>query len=161
MRIFGSTMTRIKEKPDLEKIGINPFTEGLKVRINPKAMDVINKYGDPDHLKFTFERVPYTKVLDQVGGKAKMVELPVRAKELLLHFLYSIETSTDVLWINRQAYMKTYGIKSVNTFKEAVRSLSEALFIYPHASIKDLYWINPHYFFKGSRISKYPNNVRP
>ena len=41
-------MARLKEKPDLDNIGINPFSAELKIRVNRKYKEVINKFGDAD-----------------------------------------------------------------------------------------------------------------
>jgi hypothetical protein len=152
-------MGRIKEKPNLDNAGINPFSSELKIRVNKKYKDVLNKFGDADKLESVFESVGHTKMFDQVGAKALVSSLSVRAKELYLHIMYSLISGQDILWIHRDRYMEMYGIKSVNTYKDAVGDLSDKLFVYPHASLKDTYWINPHYFFKGSRQSKYPNNL--
>lgn len=163
MKVFGifvKDMTRIKKRPDLHSVGNNPFNEGLIVEVNKKVYDVINKFGNGDAIVYSMESTPYTKVFEVAGAKKRVMELPVRSKELLLYFMHSIDSGMDVLWIDRVGYMKAYGIKSVNTFKDAVRALSDSLFIYPHASIKDVYWINPHYFFKGNRVTKYKEKVR-
>jgi hypothetical protein len=152
-------MARLKERPDLDNIGINPFSAELKIRVNRKYKEVLNKFGDADKLESVFESVGHTKVFDQVGAKALVCSLSIRAKELYLHVMYSLVSGQDIIWIHRDRYMELYGIKSVNTYKDAVRDLSDKLLIYPHASLKDVYWINPHYFFKGNRQSKYPNNL--
>ena len=152
-------MARIKEKPDLVNIGTNPFSVDLRIRINRKYKEVINKFGDADKLESVFESVGYTKMFDQAGAKALVASLSVRAKELYLHIMYSLDSGQDIIWIHRGRYMELYGIRSINTYKDAVKDLSDKLFIYPHASIRDTYWINPHYFFKGNRQSKYPNNL--
>jgi hypothetical protein len=152
-------MARLKERPNLDNVGVNPFSVDLKIRVNRKYKEVVNKFGNPDRLESVFESVGHTKVFDQVGAKALVSSLSVRAKELYLHIMYSLDSGEDIIWIHRDRYMEMYGIKSINTYKDAVRDLSEKLLIYPHASLKDVYWINPHYFFKGSRQTKYPNNL--
>lgn len=158
--IFVNDMGRTKEKPDLDNAGINPFVEALQINVTRTRKDIINKYGNADYIEGQFENVRYTKVFDQTGVKSLVVALTVRAKELYLHILYSIEPATDILWIHRGRYMSGYGIRSVNTYKDAVRDLAERGFIYPHVSIRDVYWINPHYFFKGDRATKYKDKVK-
>jgi hypothetical protein len=158
--IFVKDMTRIKKKPDLGSIGDNPFKEGLLIDANKQMYDIITRSGNREKVNYSLENIPYTKVFEVAGAKKRVMSLPVRGKELLLYFMHSIDSGADALWIDRASYMKAYGIKSVNTFKDAVRSLSESLFIYPHATFKDVYWINPHYFFKGSRMMKYPDRVQ-
>lgn len=153
-------MGRVKKRPDLENAGINPFTSDLIIKVNKKHYNVMNKFDNPDKLEFTLEATPYCKVFEIAGCKQKMIDLPIRAKELLLYLIHSIDGAMDIIWIPRTGYMESNSIRSVNTFKEAVKALADQLYIYPHASLKDVYWINPNYFFKGDRIRKYPNNVR-
>lgn len=153
-------MGRIKEKPDLDNAGINPFIEPLQIKVTKTRRDIINKYGDADYIEGQFEQVRYTKVFDQTGVKALMEGLSVRAKELYLHIMYTLEPATDILWVHRGRYMTSYKISSVNTYKDAVKNLAEKGFIYPVVGMKDVYWINPHYFFKGDRASKYKDKVK-
>jgi hypothetical protein len=153
-------MGRRKEKPDLENVGINPFTESLQITVTKARRDVMNKFGDADYIESQFESVRYTKVFEQTGVKVLLSMLSVRAKELYLHIMYSLEPSTDIIWVHRGRYMSTYKIGSVNTYKDAVKNLAENGFIYPVIGMKDVYWINPHYFFKGDRASKYRDKVR-
>ena len=157
--IFVKDMTRQKEKPDFTDIGINPFEGNLVIRVNKKSNEVTNKFGNPDKIESLYESVKFTKVFDQAGVKELLTILSAKAKEMYLHIIYSLEPSCDIIWIHKDRYMKSYGIKSINTFKEAVKGLSENGFIYPHVSIKDSYWINPHYFFKGNRFNKYPTKL--
>jgi hypothetical protein len=132
----------------------------LQINVTRTRRDIINKFGNADYIEGQFESVRYTKVFDQTGVKALVSSLSIRAKELYLHILYSIESGEDILWIHRSRYMVTYKISSVNTYKDAVRNLAENGFIYPHVSLKDVYWINPHYFFKGDRANKYRDKVK-
>lgn len=152
---------RIKKKPDLspEKIGINPFTEGLEIPITKKHQKVLNKFGVEDEREFDLEKTAYTKVFEVKAHKKQVVDLPIRCKELYLWLIHSIRAGQDIIWIDRHDYMRQNEIKSPNTFKEAIKGLCDNVYIYPHATLRDTFWINPHFFFKGSRINKYPNNV--
>jgi hypothetical protein len=153
-------MGRTKEKPDLDNAGVNPFSESLQILMSNNTTHVKNKFGEDDKIVANYESVRYTKVFDQTGVKALVASLSIRAKELYLHIMYSLESGEDILWIHRGRYMGMYGIRSVNTYKDSVKDLAEKGFIYPHVSLKDVYWINPHYFFKGDRRMKYPNRVK-
>lgn len=150
---------RIKKKPDLTNVGINPFAESLEILVNKKFQKVINKFGELDEKEYELEATPYTKVYEVASHKKQVVDLPIRCKELYLWLIHSVKPAQDIIWIDRTAYMKQNGIKSPNTFKDAVKGLYEALYIYPHPEFRDTFWINPHFFFKGSRIMKYKNNV--
>jgi hypothetical protein len=153
-------MGRNIEKPDLSNVGVNPFVEPLRISVTKKRKDITNKYGNADFIESQFESVRYTKVFDQTGVKDLLSKLTIRAKELYLHIMYSLEPAEDIIWIHRERYMGKYGISSANTYKDAVKNLAENGFIYPVVGVKDVYWINPHYFFKGDRANKYKDNVR-
>lgn len=154
-------MARVGKKPDLysDKVGINPFTEGLEIAITKKSVRVMNKFDKPDTRDYDLEATPYTKVFEVAQHKKQVIDLPIRCKELYLWLIHSIGKAQDIIWIDKTDYMRKMGIKSLNTYKDAVRGLYENLYIYPHPTIRDTYWINPHFFFKGSRVNKYPNNV--
>lgn len=49
-------------------------------------------------------------------------------------------------------------VSSVNTYKGAVRELLLGGYLYLSV-IKDVYWINPHYFFHGNRVNIFPQNI--
>jgi hypothetical protein len=155
-------MARLKKKPDLspESIGPNPLAETLEIQVTRKYHKVLNKYDEKDEVEYSLDKTPFTKVYEVKQGKVNMIDLPLRSKELYLYVLYSLESGQDIIWIDRMVYMDRMKIRSVNTFKEAVWGLSLPKYIYPHAKLKDVYWINPHYFFKGNRINKYPNNIK-
>lgn len=154
-------MANTKKKPDLtaESLGINPFVEGLSIYVTKRSHKVLNKMGIEDDKEFDLESVPYTKVFEVLGDRKQVSDLPVRSKELYLHLIHTIKSAHDYVWIDRVAYMKLMKISSVNTYKTAVRGLSDGLYVYPHYKLKDVYWINPYFFFKGSRINKYPEKV--
>jgi hypothetical protein len=154
-------MPRLKKKPDftVEDLGVNPFVDGLTIFVTKKTHKVLNKYLVEDVKEFDLETVPYTKVFEVGGDRKQVSELPIRSKELYLFLIHTVKSAQDYVWIDRDAYMKIMGISSVNTYKVAVRGLSDGLYIYPHYKLRDVYWINPHFFFKGSRINKYPKNV--
>jgi hypothetical protein len=155
-------MGRIKKSPDLENadLGINPFSVHLKIKVNRKVYKVI-KNGLPDTDDVTLESNPFTKVFEVAGYKANMQTLTIRGKELLLYLIHSIDGKSDVIWIDRAKYMKINNIKSVNTFKDAIADAAKHGYIQAHTDsrrFKDVYWINPHYMFKGDRVRKYPHN---
>lgn len=155
-------MPREKKKPDFDKIqmGINPFISGLAIAITKKKTEVINKFGDLDVIEHDLEATVYTKVFMVEAARKQMAELPIRSKELYLFLIHSVGSATDYLWIDSDEYMEQMGIKAKNTYKAAINGLCEGLYIQPHHKLKDVYWINPHFFFKGSRILKYKNNLQ-
>lgn len=150
-----------RKKPDFanENMGINPFESGLQIYVNKKFKKVTNKYDEPDEHEFDYESTPYTKVFDVPGDKKNVMELPIRCQQLYLYLIHSLIPAQDYLWIDKVAYMKKTGIKSLNTYKQAVNDLCGAGYICKHTRLANVFWINPYYFFKGSRINKYPKNV--
>lgn len=157
-------MAREAKKPDFDKlnVGINPFIQGLSIAVTKRKNEVFDKDGKFSIVDNDIEATAYTKVFMVEAAKYQVDILPIRSKELYLHLMHSIRAGTDYIWIDKAAYMKSMGIKSINTYKTAVNGLCECLYIAPHynqAKFKDTYWINPHFFFKGSRINKYPENL--
>lgn len=156
-------MARLKVKPDLSKesVGINPMISGLKIYTVKKQFKVINKFLEDDIKENDLEAIPYTKVFEVEGGKHQVLDLPIRGQQLYLWLIHSLSSAQDCVWIDVRAYMKRMNIKSVNTYKKAVSDLCDGLYIAPHhkPKFKDVYWINPYFFFKGSRINKYPDRV--
>lgn len=151
----------IDKKPefDNERVGLNPFISGLSIAISKRRIDVINKYGDKDVIETDLEITPYTKVFMVESARVQVCDLPLRSKELYLYIIHSVKSATDYVYIERVSYMKQMGIKALNTYKGAINGLCDGLYIMPHHKIKGIYWINPHFFFKGSRINKYKDNL--
>lgn len=159
-------MARIKKKLVLDSsmLGVNPFTKSLSIPVNRLYKKVVNKFGNPDFEVRDLEATKYTRVFEVRGYKDKMVALPIRSKEMLLWLIHNIDVAVDFIRIDRVDYMKKHKIKSLNTFKDAAKELSgEDKYIMPcegkPSEVKDVYWINPYYFFKGNRALKYPMNV--
>lgn len=154
-------MARTKKKPNFDEIGNNPFAQNLVIKINRKRHRVLNKFEQVDKMEVNLDAGRGCKVFEIAGYKALMMTLPIRAKELYLYLIHSLDDAQDYIWIDRVSYMKAHGIKSVNTFKDAVKALEERDYILQHhykTIFKDVYWINPRFLFKGSRPNKYPKN---
>lgn len=148
---------------DVLEVGVSPFESGLVIPINKSYSEVRNKFGDVDVKESDMEATKFTKVYDVSSNRDKIVGLPIRCKELWLYIIHSLEIGQDYIWIDRRAYMDNMGIKSINTFKLAINKMCESVngqYLQKHSTIKDVYWINPVYIFKGSRINKYPNRLK-
>lgn len=154
-------MTIKRGKPDFnnERMGDNPFINGLEIYVNKKFRKVMNKYELPDEQEFGYEATPFTKVFDVPSDRQNIIDLPIRCKELYLFLIHILTPAQDYLWIDKKAYMGHMGIKSLNTYKEAVNGLCESGYIAKHTRLANTFWINPYYFYKGSRLNKYPNRV--
>lgn len=152
---------RPSKKPVItdDNIGINPFALNLIIPVNRRYKDVKNKFGDDDKLEFSYEATKFCRVFDAFEHRDDAVRLPIRCKELMYYIIHSMETGKDYVYIEKEVYMANMGIKSVNTFKGAIKGVVNR-YIIPHETIKGVYWVNPMYLFKGDRISKFPNRVR-
>lgn len=153
-------MIKRSKKPEefeVVDLGLNPLLIGLCIKVGSK---IRKRNKDEPDVDIKIEASPYLKLFEIAGAKAKMNDLSPRGKELLLHVMYSLRSGEDFMWLNRSEYMKSMGMSSVNTFKDAVKDLSASGYIMPHERLKDVIWINPQYFFKGNRINKYPNNLK-
>ena len=152
-------MKRRKLDFSKEKMGNNPFEVGLEIYVNKKFKKILNKYNEIDEQETEYEAMPFTKVFDVPDDKKNVIDLPIRCKELYLFLIHSLTPGIDYLWVDKVLYMKHMGIKSVNTYKDAVNGLCEASYIAKHTRLANVFWINPYYFFKGSRPNKYPSKV--
>ena len=65
----------------------------------------------------------------------------------------------DIININRTKYMNDSNVGSINTVRESITELCVNKIITP-THIQGIYYINPAVFFKGSRIKKYPDNIK-
>lgn len=151
------------KKPVIDplKLGNNVFLLNLKVPINKLVLPGQYKAdGDGDMLpvEVEYERDPLCKIFIDAPRRKMMVGLSPRAKELLMWLIYETEPGLDWIWINKRRYMEENGIRAYNTYKDAVRELHGGSFIQP-TPIAGVYFINPHFFFNGSRVAAFPKNV--
>jgi hypothetical protein len=144
-----------------EKLGNNLFILNLRVPVN--KVKIAGHYkpdsdGDLLPVEVEYEKDPLCKVFVDSARRKMMVCLSPRAKELLMWLIYETESGQDWIWINRSRYMEECGIKAYNTYRDAVRELHGKSFIQP-TTVGGVYFINPHFFFNGSRIAKFPDKV--
>lgn len=151
---------RGKKMPDYDddKLGTNPLVGNLSIPVNKKYKEVLRN-GVPLEEEHTMEATKFTKIYEFTDDKYHSVIMPIRCKEMLLYIIMSMEQGKDFIWIDKASYMENMGIKSPHTWRKAVAWLSLKNYISKHAAIKDFWWINPRFIFKGNRIAKYPNNI--
>ena len=149
----------IKPKYTEEDLGINPHIDKLLIPIN--RVTLADRYKrDEDVLvndEMDLEDTPFSKVYASSDCKSAIYKMPSRAKELYLWLVYEVSSGDDNIWLNRNRFMKENKV-SLNTFKVAVMDLISRGII-SYTIVKDVYWINPHYFFRGSRVAKFPKNL--
>lgn len=157
-------MAKRKKKPTNEELtdemmGTNPFMTDTLITVSKKRTKNVDDNGDINYEDSLIEITPYTKVFDVTGGKEKMMALSPRAKEMYLYLIYYAPKAKDYMWINRDAFMKNNEIKSVHTFLNALSELNKAGYVISVFKMKDVIWLNPLHFFKGSRLNRFPNKL--
>ena len=86
--------------------------------------------------------------------------LSLRSKEMLLWIIGRLRSGEDVVLIIPENYMALFDIASVSTVRKAIRGLIAANMI-AKTDVRNVYFINANYFFRGSRIRKWPEQSRP
>lgn len=150
-----------KPQVDEDKLGRNPFATNLKIVIRKVAMPGQFKADDEGvylPVEAEMEVDPICKLYVTTALRREVNNLSPRAIDLLVWVCYSMEAGADWLRLNHKRYMVERRVKSYNTYKDAVRELVGNNFLQP-TIYQGVYWINPIFFFNGSRINKYPKNV--
>lgn len=150
-------------KPEFtrETLGNNPTVNALVIPIRTVVFNKTyktNKDGNLEPLEQDLEYTPFVRFYSTAERRTLRNACSLRGKELLLWIMDELEYGKDYLWINKGRYMEEMNIKSVNTYKEALNELIRYCFL-ATTVIKDVYWINPDFFFKGDRVKMYPNNL--
>jgi len=86
--------------------------------------------------------------------------LSLRSKEMLLWIIGRLRSGEDVVLIHPENYMALFDIASVSTVRKAIKGLIVADII-AKTDVRNVYFINANYFFRGSRILKWPEHSRP
>lgn len=140
---------------------VNPLAISLEIPV--RDIEFSDSYrSDGEHLMPVIkevEKTPVTKLYATAELRKITNLLPLRSKELLLWIMYELPIGKDYLWVNKQRYMEEVEITSIDTYKTAIKELIRYCFICP-SLVNDVYWINPLFFYKGDRVSKYPKNVK-
>jgi hypothetical protein len=155
-------MSKRQLKPDIseDKMGLNPFIDTLEIPVVRRGISNQLKRIDNKLIpaEFDHELTSHAKLFCDPDKRYLNNSLSLRAKELLLWVMFQTTSSKDYIWINKTMYMEENNVTSINTYKEALADLIKKKYL-GITLIKDVYWINPKYFFKGDRVKKYPNNV--
>lgn len=86
--------------------------------------------------------------------------LSLRSKEMLLWLIGRLRSGEDVVLIHPENYMALFDIASVSTVRKAIKGLIAADMI-AKTDVRNVYFINANYLFRGSRILKWPEHSRP
>lgn len=149
-----------KPKFDIKKLGVNPCTVSLVIPVN--EIEFKDQYTKEDGMltntTVEVEATPFAKLYVTAERRKLVSSLSTSAKELYLWIMYEVDASEDALWINRDRFMEENNT-SLNTYKKAIEELIRYAFV-AYTVVKDVYWINPDFFFRGDRIKKYPKNIQ-
>lgn len=128
------------------------------VKTNEKGED-----GKPIMIQHSFlqETEPYTRFYINAAHRQIMANLSASAKCLLLWMIYEVESGKDWCWFNRNTFIKDHGYSDDRTYRNAVEDLMRCgIITMVGMGLKDVFWINPRFFFRGDRKSKYKNNIK-
>jgi len=149
-------------------MNINPFTTSNRLSIVAQKLTDNASYAynsDQDktdnillHKEYLADKDRITKIVNHSKNRIKIAALTNNAKSLLLHIIFKAQPGSDIVDLKPKSYMAENRIKSLNTYKAAIKELTN-IAIYP-TSTKNQYFINPNIFFCGNRIKLFPNNVK-
>lgn len=151
-----------KPKFRYSDLGKNPCANSLEIPVRTLTMKhqfVKDKEDDMlVNVEVVVETTPSVHLYVTAERRKLVAALSTSAKELYLWIMFEIESGEDALWINKDRFMEENST-SLNTYKKSVEELVRYAFI-AFTVVKDVYWINPDFFFKGKRIDKYPTKIK-
>jgi len=149
-----------KKKPDLSEssIGLNPFSIGLVVRMRKSVLETINEKGVAEKIDFEYD--PYFKVYADPAFRLAKSALKPRESQVWDWMMYTVDSGMDAVWVDVERCKKECGIKDDKTYRQAIVGLAAAGWIAICPKVKNVFFINPSYGFKGSRAKKYPENIQ-
>lgn len=143
-----------------EELGINPFIQNLEILV--RTVDREGEYRKEDDVlvpvTFELEYLPSSKIYCDAIRRKIISNCGPNSVKLFMWIVYDIKYGEDFIWLNKTRYMEETST-SKNTLVKAINELHRYCIINP-TIIKDVYWINPDFFFKGSRVNKYPDKVK-
>lgn len=141
-------------------MGSNPLVnESFKVRIRKARSGMIQEDDVWVDNLYEQEVDRLTKVFHTPDNRRLIAGLRPSAKSLFLWLIFELEVGRDYIWIPKHRYMSETFTSAINTYKSGIKELSRYYIVYPHPTVKDVYWINPEVFFSGSRAKLYRNNI--
>ena len=157
-----------KEHRTLLESSVNPFT--VIDFIPTREISITNKLINLDDLtdgivtrkpaelktNVTVDNDEYTRLFTRTGLKLHVLSLTDNAKALFLWLMFKIDYSEDFVELKTRQLEFDLGRRN-DSIRKAIDELVSAGII-ALTNIKNVYWINPLFFFKGSRIKKYPNS---
>lgn len=150
------------EKFDPNNLITNPFTFTLRIPVTKVISNIDYTIDVEDgvfHNKaFYVDKTKKVTLYHCAYCKDNTIGLSDKALRLYTWIIMSIEPGMDYIQINQDYYMRKAGVKSINTYKDAVKELVRYSYIQA-TEYKTVFWINPNIFFSGNRLNKYPDNI--
>jgi hypothetical protein len=141
-----------KSNIDVDNLGNNPLCEGFFFEVT----EVTERRRSGDKIYYQ-DRMECTKIFHAAGLNEKVDRLSATSQTLLFAILRNMKEGIDYIILESDKTMKSAGISSINTYKKCISELCNERLIYRHYEHTKLFWINPAYFFCGSRPTKYPD----
>lgn len=158
-----SNFDRRSYRPDVDdsRIGVNPLSRGVEI---PVSSIVVEGRYEQDRdglwLPASADLERDDKVSLYVGGGRRLLwmNLGNPALRLFVWVTFELDLNKGYVWVNVPRYLSESGV-SLNTYKAGVEELERYGFILGVVGYKDVYWVNPSYCYRGSRVRGYPGSV--
>jgi hypothetical protein len=148
---------------DESTLSVNPFTYSLSIRVSRGTS--LSKYkfdsgGDRIMINdvFYYDRQQSTRLYHSRDNEEVISMLSPTSLRLFYFIANRMVKQRDWVQINKEYFMSKYGVKSINSFKDALKELQRYLVIVG-THYDTVYWVNPSFMFNGDRIKKYPSNL--
>jgi len=145
-----------------ELLQLNPFVENLtleSVSFCKKESYVSVKSNLNAIVSFyTVDKNGFCKVFNDEHQYERIKLLKHSTRSFLMYIIYHLPSSKDYIRLQFSKVTCDVGIKCPITFKKCIQELIDNEFI-KLSECEDVYWVNPLFFFKGSRIEKYKEKV--
>jgi hypothetical protein len=155
---------------ELERLSIvqgNPLVDGSVLRGSAKkdlSAEAVRIGDGEDSLDIggavLFEGEEYAKLFTNSSNRKMLAKLSPRGVHLMVWLIQKVIRKSDLVHIDRHKYMKDSGVSRQETYMNAITDLVMAKILYRYPLYSDLYFINPHVFFKGNRLLKYKDLLK-
>lgn len=147
---------------DENKLGGNPYLYTLQIpvtKIITSKEKVETAEGVWVDKTFYKEKTPKVEIYIHEAARSNVAGISDKAQRLYLHILYSLKRNQEWIYLNKEFYMRENKVASLTTFYDAIKELQRYEYIQKTVT-KEVYWINPHRFFPGNRVVKYPDKIK-
>lgn len=166
----GNFTTQMEKDKEMKKapvideatLGGNPFLCTLEIPVTKIISNVDyteNTEGVVVNKVFYCEKTQKVELYMHESARSNVAGLSDKAQRLYLHILYSLTRNQQWIYLNKEFYMRENGVSSQTTFYDAVKELQRYCYVQKTIT-KEVYWINPHRFFPGNRVLKYPDKIK-